>query len=438
VNRGDTMNLSEKSYQNAVEVATYVRAAEKPIRILRSLSWAPEIGQAFFKSGTQKIPVVEYPKFDGTLTRENIKKAREIGQGDHPVFEWLLRVADKLEIAAAMLENTGEKAFFTHSRQLYHTPESLLLDRKTKTIDLARHMDKTLEDLDHDKLVLDEDEEQLTSKQFGDLLGSRLDKHFYGNAPKIVFADNLSAKVLAGSKRIRVRSDASFTEMDVFQLLQHEALVHAATALNGKTQTNFEILAAAHPGTTEIQEGLAVFAEFISGAMDPDRFRRLVNRVVAIQMTIEGADFIEVFRFFDEKNRDPYQAFEDTRRVFRGGVLSGGAPFTKDGVYLNGLLRVHNFMRSVVSLGRADLVRLLFVGKLDLEDVPALANLAANDKINAAKIMPTWAKDMRFLVSYLGYSSFLNQVKLPGLQQYYKNMLDEVPNVWDFNLDSAD
>ncbi|MBL4870706.1 MAG: hypothetical protein JKX72_07105, partial [Robiginitomaculum sp.] len=41
-------------------------------------------------------------------------------------------------------------------------------------------------------------------------------------------------------------------------------------------------------------------------------------------------------------------------------------------------------------------------------------------------------KDMRFLVSYLAYSSFLNQVKLPGFQRYYENMLEEVPDVWGF------
>jgi len=79
-------------------------------------------------------------------------------------------------------------------------------------------------------------------------------------------------------------------------------------------------------------------------------------------------------------------------------VISGGAPFTKDMVYLNGLLRVHNFMRTVVKLNRADLIRVLFSGKMDIEDV----------------------------------SGFLNQVKLPGFQSYYTKELDDVPVVWNF------
>ena len=58
------------------------------------------------------------------------------------------------------------------------------------------------------------------------------------------------------------------------------------------------------------------------------------DRTIAIQMAVDGADFIEVYEFFLERIHSEEQAFENTRRVFRGGVLTGGAPFTKDIVYL--------------------------------------------------------------------------------------------------------
>ena len=88
---------------------------------------------------------------------------------------------------------------------------------------------------------------------------------------------------------------------------------------------------------------------------------------------IDGADFIEVYRYFVERVKDKEQAFENTRRVFRGGVITGGAPFTKDNVYLNGLLRVHNFFRAIVSTYRVDCLPLMFCGKLDLDDIPVLS-----------------------------------------------------------------
>lgn len=58
--------------------------------------------------------------------------------------------------------------------------------------------------------------------------------------------------------------------------------------------------------------------------------RRLADRVFAIQMAVEGADFLEVYRYFLDRIGDPNQAFENARRVFRGGVITGGSPFTKD------------------------------------------------------------------------------------------------------------
>lgn len=378
------------------------------------------------------MPIIEYPAADTDKARELIKNALVNIHGDHPVMEWLSRTAQNLRATANMLDARATPDFYTYSSELFGTPQNVLLDGRTKVIDFARHVDGILSELDAQHLVLEGADEALSDHDFAARLEPKLTKHFGEDAPRIEVTPNLSAKVTAGSRRIRVREGADFTQMDVRQLLQHEALVHTATALNGRAQEGFPILGAAHAGTTQIQEGLAVFAEMIAGTMDPARFRRLADRVIAIEMAVSGADFIEVYRFYLERTHDEEQAFENTRRVFRGGVLSGGAPFTKDIVYLNGLLRIHNFLRTVVAMNRADLIRLLFVGKLDLEDVPALAMLADQGLITPGQYMPSWAKDLRFVVSYLSYSSFLNRIKLPGFRGYYEDMLSEVPNVWGF------
>ena len=81
-------------------------------------------------------------------------------------------------------------------------------------------------------------------------------------------------------------------------------------------------------------------------------------------------------------------------------------------------------------MNRADLIRVLFLGKMDIEDVPALAQLASDGYLEPPKFMPPWVKDLRFLVSYMAFSSFLNRVKMPGFQRYYQEELKEVPNVW--------
>jgi len=123
------------------------------------------------------------------------------------------------------------------------------------------------------------------------------------------------------------------------------------------------------------------------------------------------------------------QAYENSRRVFRGGVLSGGAPFTKDIVYLDGLIRVHNFFRTLVTVGRADCMLLLFCGKLDLEDIPALCELSQMGLCLTPRYVPGWASDMRFLLSYLAYSAFLNKINLQAVGAHYESMLQGAPIV---------
>lgn len=421
--------LSDKHFDTAKAAAAALNSAARDMRVLTSLSWDNAMRDPFLKRGF--LPTPEYAPVDTADAREAISHARRHIDGDHVVMQWLERLCTTLETTANLIDSRGTPAFLEHSVALYGRPTRLMLDRETRVLDLARHMDTTLDGMDFDQLVVEGFEGELDAESFAAALEEKLAHYFGEDAPAVIVSPDVSSKAAASSKRIRVRSDAQFTTRDVDQLLHHEALVHSATGLNGKLQKDFPILGRGHPGTTEIQEGLAVFAEVITGNMDPRRFRRLSGRVLAIQMAIDGADFKEVFDFFAEREGRE-QAYENTRRVFRGGVMTGGAPFTKDMVYLNGLLRVHNFIRTAVKLRRSDLIRLLFVGKLDIEDIPALAQLASQKRILPPKFMPPWASDLRFLVSYMAYSAFLNQVKMPGFQAYYSKELEEVPDVWTF------
>jgi len=421
--------LDDKNFARAKAAAKHLYRASNDLPLLKTVAWSAETREDFLQHGTTPAP--EYLKVDTSKAREHILDARALISGNHVVYLWLGRLADTLEAMANLVDNRGTPGFFECSKVLFGAPDMLMIDGSTRTIDLAQHLDSTLSHLTFDKLVMEGEEQYMSDREFADTLREKLARHFGDDQPRVILSPTLSAKATASASRIRVRKGETFTQRDVFQLLQHEALIHTATALNGRAHKGFSILGRAHAGTTMIQEGLAVFAEVITGAMDPRRFQRLALRALAIQMTVDGADFHEVYAYFLERTDDPRSSYESTRRIFRGGVISGGAPFTKDGVYLNGLLRVHNFMRTMVKLDRADLIRILFMGKMDLEDVPAIAQLAANDRLASPPFLPPWARDMRFLVSYMSYSSFLNRVKLPGFKSYYEDQLSDVPRVWD-------
>jgi len=319
--------MSKTLREKQIIAAGHLHAATASIKILGSLIWDDSHKRAFLKSG--KLPNPEYSPVDLKSCFEHVKDARQLIENKEVVGGWLERMANSVEGTAVMLGARGTPRFFEQSSELYGVPTETLIDRKTRVIDLAEHMDSTLDGLDLENLVIDGYEVWLTAEEFAKQLEPNLKEHFGAKAPRIELTDEIPSKALAGSRRIRVNKNARFTPRDVHQLMQHEALIHVATTLNGRRQDNFTMLGRAHARVTEIQEGLAVFAEIISGAMDPRRFRRLADRVIAIQMCIDGADFKEVFDYYFERLGDAEEAYDNTRRIFRGGVISGGAPLQK-------------------------------------------------------------------------------------------------------------
>jgi uncharacterized protein (TIGR02421 family) len=416
--------LSPAVIERLTAAASFLRKAEKPVRILRAVAWGPEVAAGFFAAGEKELPQVNYTPLDVTPVHEALAAARALIDGDGPMQDWLRRCADVIAVAADMLGSIGTKQFHVQSVRLYGSPQTDLLQCDVRPLDLARQLDSVLGSFHTLDVNLDaKDAHPLNAPELAARMNPILGRHFGAAAPTVEVVERLSANALAGARYIRLRKDAVFSDRDLSQLVQHEAFVHIATSLNGAAQTAFPFLAAGHPGTTRTQEGLAVFAELISGAMDPTRMLRLADRVLAIQMAMDGADFLDLYRFFQERTHNKQAAFENARRVVRGGRVEGGAPFTKDSVYLEGLVRVHNFLRIAVQETRVDAIRLLFAGKMDIEDMPAITTLAAHGLCVFPQFLPPWARDLRFLLSYIAYSAFLNRMNLEKVREHYRDML---------------
>jgi len=104
-------------------------------------------------------------------------------------------------------------------------------------------------------------------------------------------------------------------------------------------------------------------------------------------------------------------------------LVEGGAPFTKDGCYLDGFLRVTNFLRIALTKGQSQLVRLLFVGKLAVDDVPLFQRLAREGLIAEPIHLPAWAKDLSFLTAFMSYTAFLGRSDLSAEQRRLEDQL---------------
>jgi uncharacterized protein (TIGR02421 family) len=425
------MNAARNSDADSERIraaAGALHAAVRPIKVLKAIEWPPDVKQRFFADGACELPRVSYRGFDPAPTLDALREARRRITSDSVIDQWLARQADALEDAARMLAAIGTREFFAYGQRLYGEPTAPLRFHPATPLDLARSMREVTEQLAHLKIDIGPPS-LLSADEVARSIGAAVAQHFGDAAPKIEIVEVLSANALASSKAIKLKRGVRFTDRDAQQLLQHEAFVHAATSLNGRAQHDLPILGDGHPYNARTQEGLAVFAELASGTLELDRLTRLADRVFAIQMAVEGADFLVVYRWFLERSDDPDRAFESARRVFRGGVLDGGAPFTKDVVYLYGLLQVINAFRAIFAAGRADCLKLLFCGKLDIADIPALGELAHQGMICAPRFVPPWIGDPRSVYALLAVSSFTSRIDLEPMTTFAEQLLATVPRV---------
>ena len=412
--------IGKKDSLRIKQISSELHDISREIKILRHLRWPEDSSYKFFKDKSEKIPIIEYPSFQSDSMIGKLKGIENI-YGDTPYDDWLRSKANDILASVNLLDACGTKGFLFYSQKIYGSPSYVLRDGKTSTIDLAKKFELLI-DTYYDQFSGYLKAPKVPVETVKKEIKSKILPVFKSKSPDVIIESSLSAKATASSRRIRLRQDAYFTGKDIEQLINHEAFIHVATTLNGRLQKKIKFLASKTGSITKTQEGLAVFSEFITGCIDVNRMYRISDRVIAIQMAIDGADFIEVYRFFLKREGRKNQAFEDTRRVFRGGVLTGGAPFTKDMVYLDGLVRVHNFFRSAVLRGKKDAIELLFSGKVDLDDIPVLLKMKEDNLIQHPMYLPGWITDMNYLVSYFVFSNFVGKMDYDSVDNYYDSL----------------
>jgi uncharacterized protein (TIGR02421 family) len=176
------------------------------------------------------------------------------------------------------------------------------------------------------------------------------------------------------------------------------------------------------PSSTVTQEGLAVLMEILTFSSTPNRLMRLINRVRAITLIEQGADFLDIFAFFRAKGLDDEECYTLTSRVFRGSSANG-MPFTKDLTYIKGFVLTYNFMRLAVHKGKPDRIPLLFCGKTMIEDMKVLVDLVEEGTVQAPEFLPPQFADMMGLSAWMSFSRFMTSLNFRQLEQDYANIL---------------
>lgn len=273
-----------------------------------------------------------------------------------PTLSHLLREKrDELDLQIAMLINRDSAKFFYGSLQLYGGVDDSLFN-------MARDILQTTADKNNknDKAT------QISATEF--LEYAHQDINYYKQISadfnvQIKVRNDIASDLMVSEGNLLIGEHSSIPEKRIHPLLQHEVGTHLVTYYNGKAQP-FQQLKIGLAGSEALQEGLAVFAEYLVGGLTCNRIRTIAARVVAVQALIEGQSFIQTFSLLVEQYDFAARfAFNITLRVYRGGG------FTKDAVYLRG---IHDLM---VYLGNGGELEVLFMGKIALHHAPMIKEL---------------------------------------------------------------
>ncbi|MBB1061262.1 flavohemoglobin expression-modulating QEGLA motif protein [Marilutibacter spongiae] len=391
--------------------------AARGIHLLSLTSWPAEVEARFLADharGAAILPRIEYPRHDFSEVRAELDAVAADADPDHPLGQYLRESAHSWSTATRLLESLGTAEVSRYSIQLYGRPDEALPGKGPSAVEAALHFISIADELDRE-LLAPAEHITVSATALQLQLQRDLDNFFGERVIEVELDPDMIAKAAAGATRIRLRSNAAFSDYDRDQLLQHEAFVHSLTAINGRAQPVLASLGLASPRSTETQEGLATFAEQITGSIDIGRMKRISLRIEAVDMALRGADFIEVFRYFLAAGQTDEESFASAQRVFRGCPVTGGAAFTKDAVYLRGLVSVHTFFRWALREQKLQLCRWLFAGKMTLDDVQRFEPLFVEGVLEPARWMPHWITRANGLAGMLAFSLFANRIRLDAI-----------------------
>lgn len=429
------MEFSDGYHQIIRELSERIVIVQKPIRILNAIKWPIEVQAQFFAQQCQELPKIDidiYNKnplyFDLEQKIEELYAIerdihRQLGEFSG-VSHIMLRMCREYREVVRLISARGTTEFPRISKELYGSAEDAFYAGAPTLRDLAKLISTTLSLKKYTADPLNE--KRYTSEETLQLLSGRLQEYFHDpdDSVHVKLSDEILADASAGAEHIKLRADAMFSEREIRVLEVHEGWVHVGTTLNGLAQPICTFLSKGPPSSTLTQEGLAIIMEIFTFSSYPLRVQRLTHRVTAIDMAEQGADFLDIFHFYQNQGFTKEDSYNASVRVFRGCIPNKG-PFTKDLSYSKGFVMIYNYIRLAIKNGFSHLIPLLFLGKTTLEDLSVLHDLIQQGIVTPPKYLPPQFNDLAALTAWMTYSLFLNRLSLDHIDADYKGIFQE-------------
>ncbi len=423
------MHARQQYLQNLKQLSERLVAIQNPIRVLDSIKWPAEWRQQFVEAGAKHLPRAdrEYYQaipinFNLDSKRDELKNLRNdvrrlLGRQD-ALGKILVATIEQYLVLIELVRDRGTRAFGVHSRLLYGSAHDHLSGDKRTLKEIAQQLCEIFSQPAAQHISFAQPK-IYTAEAAVQNLKQRLSSFFPNGAIKVVLSDGIVSDAAAGGDSIKLNARAMFSERDLQVLEVHEGWVHVGTTLNGRKQPWARWLSVGTPRIAAIQEGLAVLMETLTFSSFPLRARRISDRVSAIQMAEDGADFIQVYRALTEQGLPEYEAYSISQRVFRGGMVEGGAAFTKDLAYVRGLVENVNFIRSAIAAGLPELIPMLFVGKIAHDDIPVLYEYYLEGIIEPPKYLPQMFRDLSGLYVWFGFSNGMGLIDMKRVRKHF-------------------
>jgi uncharacterized protein (TIGR02421 family) len=294
---------------------------------------------------------------------------------DTTLAQLFLEKQDELNLKLTALRELDSPKFLYSSLQLYGEVDEGLYETAKQVMDHLKNSEsEELKDplLDVAEVVLHAREEvawyRAKMAEFN---------------PSVEVSDTIASGMMVSHDRLLISASLRVRRGRLHPLLDHEIGTHLLTYFNGLKQ-NLRQLFAGLAGCEEMQEGMAVFAEYLAGGLSFHRLRTLAARVIAVRSKTAGATFVETFEHLHEGwGIDPFRAFTTTVRVFRGGG------FTKDLIYLRGLIK---FLKH---LEQGHDIEPFYVGKIGILHIPYVQELRRRGIVHAPSLLPRSWEDPR-------------------------------------------
>lgn len=302
--------------------------------------------QRFFASKYVDEPVFKYKKlqFDPyDLQRQFFSRSLDqIEEG--PIRKFYKEVIYYYANMVQCIETIGQgKRFYYNSLRVYGSPT----EKDVQNARFVLHFKDETKRPDTEKIYSPED-----AKLYFEEYAQQ-----YNFPLNIAYSTSIAADAMVSNntQSLLIKKNARFSKNQLLTLAHHEIGVHLTTTYNGLLQP-LKIFSNGFPKNVETQEGLAVFSEYMGGALTLKRLKELAYRVLASDSLIKGYSFSDTFDMLHGQYKlERDRAFTITMRVHRGGG------FTKDSLYLSGLGKIYKRYKKGISMDP------LLTGKVALE-----------------------------------------------------------------------